>query len=157
MSKDKNKKSMKQIKINIPEGYEIDKENSTCECIKFKPKPQVYWSDEHKAVVVEDGDIGFMIDTTPSYAMSWNDANRFYNNFIHWRLPTVEELKLIAKHISQINYILNQVGGFEVFGRLWSSYNGCDSVCALTLNVNRNTEEARSVDAIAYARAVSEL
>lgn len=27
----------KEIKINIPEGYEIDKENSTFECIKFKP------------------------------------------------------------------------------------------------------------------------
>ena len=27
----------KEIKINIPEGYEIDEENSTFECIKFKP------------------------------------------------------------------------------------------------------------------------
>ena len=26
----------KEIKIDIPEGYEIDKENSTFECIKFK-------------------------------------------------------------------------------------------------------------------------
>lgn len=26
-----------QLTINIPEGYEIDKENSTFECIKFKP------------------------------------------------------------------------------------------------------------------------
>ena len=29
---------MKEIKIDIPEGYEIDKENSTFECIKFKKK-----------------------------------------------------------------------------------------------------------------------
>lgn len=28
----------KEIKINIPEGYEIDRENSTFECIKFKKK-----------------------------------------------------------------------------------------------------------------------
>jgi hypothetical protein len=28
----------KEIKIDIPEGYEIDKENSTFECIKFKKK-----------------------------------------------------------------------------------------------------------------------
>ena len=28
----------KEIKINIPKGYEIDKENSTFECIKFKSK-----------------------------------------------------------------------------------------------------------------------
>lgn len=27
----------KEIKINVPEGYEIDKDNSTFECIKFKP------------------------------------------------------------------------------------------------------------------------
>lgn len=27
----------KEIKIKMPEGYEIDKENSTFECIKFKP------------------------------------------------------------------------------------------------------------------------
>ena len=31
----------KEIKINIPEGYEIDKENSTFECIKFKPKKDI--------------------------------------------------------------------------------------------------------------------
>lgn len=28
---------MKELKIQIPEGYEIDRENSTFECIKFKP------------------------------------------------------------------------------------------------------------------------
>lgn len=27
----------KELKIQIPEGYEIDKKNSTFECIKFKP------------------------------------------------------------------------------------------------------------------------
>ena len=32
----------KEIKINVPEGYEIDKENSTFECIKFKKKGLTY-------------------------------------------------------------------------------------------------------------------
>ena len=27
-----------EIKINVPEGMEIDRENSTLECIRFKPK-----------------------------------------------------------------------------------------------------------------------
>lgn len=27
----------KELKIQVPKGYEIDKENSTLECIKFKP------------------------------------------------------------------------------------------------------------------------
>lgn len=33
-----NNNNMKEVKINIPEGYVIDKENSTFECIKFKRK-----------------------------------------------------------------------------------------------------------------------
>lgn len=32
----KNNMKTKEIKISIPEGYEIDKENSTFDCIKFK-------------------------------------------------------------------------------------------------------------------------
>ena len=36
----------KEIKIDIPEGYEIDKENSTFECIKFKPiKKHITYKD----------------------------------------------------------------------------------------------------------------
>ena len=35
-----NNMETKEIKINIPEGYEMDKENSTFECIKFKPIKQ---------------------------------------------------------------------------------------------------------------------
>ena len=36
----------KELKINSPEGYEIDKENSTFECIKFKPIQEVRtWED----------------------------------------------------------------------------------------------------------------
>lgn len=36
----------KEIKINIPEGYEVDKENSTFECIKFKKKQVINtWKD----------------------------------------------------------------------------------------------------------------
>ena len=31
-----------EIKIKVPEGMEIDKENSTFECIKFKPKELTY-------------------------------------------------------------------------------------------------------------------
>lgn len=33
---------MKELKIEVPQGYEIDKDNSTFECIKFKPKSLTY-------------------------------------------------------------------------------------------------------------------
>lgn len=36
----------KEIKINIPKGYEIDEENSTFSCIKFKKRSEVnIWKD----------------------------------------------------------------------------------------------------------------
>ena len=36
----------KELVITIPEGYEIDKENSTSECIKFKKKQLINtWKD----------------------------------------------------------------------------------------------------------------
>lgn len=36
----------KEVKIQTPEGYEIDKENSTFECIKFKPiKKDITYED----------------------------------------------------------------------------------------------------------------
>lgn len=41
-----NNMKTKEIKINIPEGYEIDKENSTFECIKLKPiKKELTYED----------------------------------------------------------------------------------------------------------------
>lgn len=37
---------MKEINITVPEGYEIDKENSTFECIKFKKRIDInIWKD----------------------------------------------------------------------------------------------------------------
>lgn len=36
----------KEVKIQVPDGYEIDKENSTFECIKFKPiKKDITYDD----------------------------------------------------------------------------------------------------------------
>ena len=39
------KSKMKELRVEVPEGYEIDKENSTFECIKFKPKGIKTWND----------------------------------------------------------------------------------------------------------------
>ena len=41
-----------EIKINVPEGMEIDKENSTFECIKFKPK----WTPKRGDIAVAGDD-----------------------------------------------------------------------------------------------------
>ena len=39
-----------EIKIKIPEGMEIDKENSTFECIRFKPKKLTYNDIQNKII-----------------------------------------------------------------------------------------------------------
>jgi len=39
----------KEIKITPPEGFEIDEEHSTFECIKFKPKIK-RWRDDENAI-----------------------------------------------------------------------------------------------------------
>ena len=44
------KMETKEIKINVPDGYEIDKENSTFECIKFKPVAKG-WRDNEDRIV----------------------------------------------------------------------------------------------------------
>lgn len=44
--KESNNMKTKEIKINVPDGYEIDKENSTFECVKFKPiKKELTYKD----------------------------------------------------------------------------------------------------------------
>lgn len=41
----------KEFKVIVPEGMEIDKENSTFECIKFKPIKHKRWRDDKDAPI----------------------------------------------------------------------------------------------------------
>lgn len=49
-----NNMETKEIKIKVPEGYEIDEENSTYECIKFKPiKKELTYKDVAKELFLK--------------------------------------------------------------------------------------------------------
>lgn len=48
----------KEIKITPPEGFEVDGENSTFECIKFKPIKKKKWRDNVEEIIT-----GCYIDT----------------------------------------------------------------------------------------------
>ena len=51
----------KEVKIQVPEGYEIDKENSTFECVKFKPiKKDITYKDICNKLFIKNK-IGFYI------------------------------------------------------------------------------------------------
>ena len=53
----------KELKIQAPEGYEIDKENSTLECIKFKPiKKYITYKDICNTLFAKE--CSFFISTT---------------------------------------------------------------------------------------------
>lgn len=53
----------KELKIQAPEGYEIDKENSTFDCIKFKPiKKNITYKDICNTLLIKK--LGFFISTS---------------------------------------------------------------------------------------------
>lgn len=69
---------MENLKINVPEGYEIDREKSTFEEIVFKKKAEKKWVDNTEAVVK-----GYFINTNSTIqgkTMGWNISSD-YNLF----------------------------------------------------------------------------
>lgn len=85
----------KEIKINVPEGFEIDKENSTFEKIVFKKKKEERWRDDKEAIVK-----GYFIDTDSIITsfVGYN-AKADYNLFATEKLA---KAALAAARISQI-------------------------------------------------------
>lgn len=71
--KRKDMEETKEIKINIPEGYEIDKENSTFECIRFKKKDDTY---RHKCQSFE----GYYVIRT-AYGQAYKLDRSMYENY----------------------------------------------------------------------------
>ena len=62
----------KEIKINCPEGFEIDRENSTFECIKFKPIEKELpktWEEFCKTHPRKAGE-GYIKDNSTCYVIS---------------------------------------------------------------------------------------
>ena len=101
-----NNMEIKEIKINIPEGYEIDKENSTFECIKFKPiKKKLTYED-----MVEElfSDIGFYIISNGGIipfdkTVGKDDKNNATNKKQLERLLALNQLLNIAEYYNKKN------------------------------------------------------
>lgn len=70
----------KEIKIQVPEGYEIDEKNSTFECIKFKPIKKVETYDDVARELFLNKN-AYFIDTRGrvSNVIPKNDYNDFNN------------------------------------------------------------------------------
>lgn len=85
-----NNMETKEIKINVPEGYEIDEENSTFECIKLKPiKKELTYEDVAEELY---GDIAFTM----------NLADRVLSLY----LPEIQLDKNNASNVRQLERLL---------------------------------------------------
>ena len=108
---------MKEIKINIPQGYEIDYENSTYECIKFKRLSK--WRDN-----TDDRSVsGYYIESNSvisSIFASYNSSDN-YNVF-----ATEKQAKsaLAMARISQIMTHDERFGG-AITDEEWNDGSTC--------------------------------
>lgn len=95
----------KEIKINIPKGYEIDKENSTFECIKFKPSKKYFTYKDICAKLFKEESPGYYVD--PNGRVQVTRAEAFITDPIN--APTNYQLQrlLALNQLINIAYYYN--------------------------------------------------
>lgn len=116
----------KELKINIPEGYEIDKENSTFECIKFKlksSKKYITYEDVCKSLFPNSR--GYYITTYGEIVEnplleSFSDANNAPCEIQLKRLLALNQLINIAYYYNGKQYM--RVGHYIGYDKLKDVY-----------------------------------
>ena len=125
----------KELKIQIPVGYEIDKYHSTFEYIKFKPIKK-YITYEDVCNTLFKNDTGYFIDQYGEvnfYNIGTNrfDANNAPNGRQLNRLLALNQLLNIAEYYNNIHpkqnhtqyYIIkNDKNGYDVVEYKWLQY-----------------------------------
>lgn len=96
----------KEIKIEIPEGYEIDKEKSTFENIVFKKKKTVNcWEDLLRVVGVYINDVTARISKPDDYPTSHVNKNIFLNKeYAKSALALAQISQLLPYYDSKVNW-----------------------------------------------------
>lgn len=92
----------KEFKVNIPEGYEIDTENSTFECIKFKPITNLTYEDIARSLF-KDNPVYF-INTSGNIGRTdedFLDPNNAVNKRQLERLLAMNQLLNIVEYYNQ--------------------------------------------------------
>ena len=112
---------MKELKVEVPQGYEIDKENSTFESMKFKKKKQVdikTWND-----LCEAGDVsdeirlsGYCLDEDSNICM----AHRLRVNNRNRNVFATEKEAKSARAASMISQLMPYYGG-AITDEEWSN------------------------------------
>ena len=125
----------KELKISVPAGYEIDKENSTFECIKFKKIEQKRWRDNEDAKIK-----GYYIGFQTSEIIKASDV---YNVPFNYNVFATEKQAKSALAIARISQIIandERFGGIvtdEEWNNddwkyiIWREYNSVYTDCLL--------------------------
>lgn len=122
----------KELKIQAPEGYEIDRENSTLECIKFKPiKKDITYKNIGNKLFNDNEKIYYYIDSCGDIQFCQTTNVEDANN-----ATTVKQLKRILA----LNQLLNIA---EYYNRLH------------TTNIRSTTIEYDGVNQKYYAGQIS--
>ena len=149
----------KTLKIEIPDGYQIDKEKSTFENIVFKKVDEVVikWNKCRNSVEIKADGEHFILDGNPVFYMTWNDAIRFYGNLQFWKLPTIKQLQVVYKYFDEINKVIEDNGGFLLpKGFYWSNIK-LDEFRAWGFHFNDGRVYRDDKNYHYYVRAVSTL
>lgn len=105
-----------EMVITIPEGYEIDKENSTFECIKFKKIKEINtWKDLPKLqgfFICGDSSINKLNEDWHDTSTSDKNINIFIN----------KKYVKASLALAQISQLMPYYGG-EITDEEWKNYN----------------------------------
>ena len=148
----------KTLKIEVPKGYEIDKEKSTFENIVFKKVDDVVikWNKNYNGVEIKAGGEHFVISADPSYYMSWVEAERFYDERC-WDLPIVKQLQVVYKYFDKINEVIEDNNGFILYkSNYWSIEERSNSFAMIIYMYNGNINDMCKCN-YNFVRAVSTL
>lgn len=110
----------KELKIQIPEGYEIDKGNSTFECIKFRPiKKYITYEDVSNTLFKDD--TGYFINQYGEVKFNNIGPNRFDAN----TAPNGRQLKslLALNQLLNISEYYNQIHTKEDYKQYYIVYH----------------------------------
>lgn len=96
----------KELKIQVPKGYEIDKENSTFECIKFKPiKKDITYGDVCERIFDDNGfyilEVGGIKEAASLFYN--DDKNNATNRKQLERILALNQLLNIAEYYNKQN------------------------------------------------------
>lgn len=100
-----NNNNIREVKIIPPKGYEIDKENSTFESIKFKRIQPVAWKDTVKQQK------GFIIDNTAEFCTRLVEIAGDFNKLCIFYTEKQAKSALAMAQISQIIANDSRFGG----------------------------------------------